>query len=121
METSGTIRLGNQATGLSGNQEENKNTQSLSTQAPNPQFYYVIDFEKLEEGSDLWLFWETLHQDLSQLSVILTPGFDGRVWYEKIGNSKVIIYSNQQGEVSYTLVAPRYDYKKWPNLIGKAD
>ncbi len=77
--------------------------------------------KNLEEGSDLWLFWETLHQDLSQLSVILTPGFDGRVWYEKIGNSKVIIYSNQQGEVSYTLVAPRYDYKKWPNLIGKAD
>jgi len=85
------------------------------------KYQYVIDFEKLEEGTDLWLFWETLHQDLSQLSVILTPGFNGRVWYEKIGNSKIIIHSNQQGEVSYTLVAPRYDYKKWPNLISKTD
>jgi len=121
METSGVVKLVNQVTGNSGNQEENKNTQSLSTQVPNPQFHYVIDFEKLEEGTDLWLFWETLHQDLSQLSVILTPGFDGRVWYEKIGDSKIIIHSDQPGEVSYTLVAPRYDYKKWPNLISKTD
>jgi len=92
-------------------------------------YYYVIDFNNLEVASDLWLFWETLHQDLNKLTVILTPGFDGRVWYEKIQSTQVpkypstqlIIYSDQPGEVSYTLVAPRYDYKKWPNLIGKAD
>ncbi len=54
METSGTIRIGANDKRIGANHE------------------YIIDFEKLEEGSDLWLFWETLHQDLSQLSVILT-------------------------------------------------
>jgi len=111
METSGVIRL----------QARNQNS-----------YQYIIDFNNLEVGSDLWLFWETIHQDLDKLTVILSPGFDGRVWYEKqstINNpaspagrqQSLIIYSDQPGEVSYTLVAPRYDYKKWPNLISSAD
>ena len=120
METSGVIHL----------QAQNPKSEILNkskfqkSQIQNTEesdYYYIIDFNNLEEGSDLWLFWETLHQDLEKLTVILTPGFDGRVWYEKVGKSKIVIYADQPGEVSYTLVAPRYDYKKWPNLISEAD
>ncbi|MCF7906998.1 hypothetical protein K9K85_01810, partial [Patescibacteria group bacterium] len=103
METSGVINL------------EFRNS-DLKIEGSN--YFYVIDFENLEEGSDLWLFWKTVHQDLEKLTIALTPGFNGRVWYQKVDNNKIIIFGDQLGEVSYTLVAPRYDYKKWPNLIS---
>jgi len=82
-------------------------------------YQYVINFDKLEKGSDLWLFWKTIHQDMDSLIVLLTPSFEGRVWYEKVGDSKVIISAESSGEVSYSLTAPREDYKKWPNLISQ--
>ena len=106
METSGVVKL------------ENK-LQSPITQVPNPQFSYIIDFNKLEKGSDLWLFWKTIHQDLDKMAVILTPNFNGKIWYEKIGSSKIVIFADSSGEVSYNLSAPREDYEKWPNLISK--
>ncbi len=81
-------------------------------------FSYVIDFDKLEKGSDLWLFWKTIHQDMDSLVVLLSPSFEGKVWYEKVNDSKLIIFAKSSGEVSYSLTAPRYDYEKWPNLIS---
>ncbi|MDD5541140.1 MAG: hypothetical protein PHG61_10665, partial [Candidatus Marinimicrobia bacterium] len=92
-------------------------------------YMYKIDFNNLEVGSDLWLFWQTIHQDLSKVVVLLTPSFNGRVWYEKTSSqvrpvkklgaqSSIIIYSDQPGEVSYRLTAPREDYDQWPNLIS---
>jgi len=82
-------------------------------------YQYLIDFDKLKKGSDLWLFWKTIHQDLDKMIVLLTPSFDGKVWYEKIDNSKIIISAKSSGEVSYSLTAPREDYKQWPNLISQ--
>ena len=91
----------------------------LSSHQPSAISNYLIDFEDLETGSDLWLFWQTIHQDLDQVIVLLTPAFNGRVWYKKLGDSKLIIYANRVGEVSYRLNAPREDYQKWPNLISQ--
>ncbi len=82
-------------------------------------YQYLIDFYKQEKGSDLWLFWKTIHQDLDKMVVILTPNFNGKIWYEKIGGSKIVIFADSSGEVSYNLSAPREDYEKWPNLISK--
>jgi hypothetical protein len=77
---------------------------------------YVINFDKLEKGSDLWLFWQTSNKDLKDVAVLLSPGFEGKVWYEKEGNV-LVIYKDGQGEVSYRLSAPRVDSEKWLNLI----
>jgi hypothetical protein len=75
----------------------------------------VIDFDELKEGSDLWLFWQVSNKNINDLTALLTPGFEGKVWYEKNGN-KIIIYGDRAGEVSYRLSAPRVDYQKWGNL-----
>jgi len=51
-----------------------------------PLYSYVIDFNKVENGSDLWLFAKTTNlenEGMVNLSVLLTPNFDGKVWYEK--------------------------------------
>ncbi|MBU1877159.1 hypothetical protein KKA72_02345, partial [Patescibacteria group bacterium] len=76
---------------------------------------YVIDFDKLEKGSDLWLFWQTSNKKIEDVVVLLTSSFEGKVWYEKNGNI-LTIYGKESGEVSYRLSAPRLDFKKWGNL-----
>jgi len=77
---------------------------------------YEIDFNNLEEGSNLWLFWQASNKNLKDVAVLLTPAFNGRVWYEKNGNS-IIIYGERDGEVSFRLSSPRVDYQDWPNLV----
>ncbi|MBI3825619.1 MAG: type II secretion system protein [Candidatus Rokubacteria bacterium] len=77
----------------------------------------IIDFDHLEKGSELWLFsritdfgphWENL-------DVILSPGFNGRAWYEKdVAHHRLVIHGNQEGEVTYRLTAARFDHDKWP-------
>lgn len=76
----------------------------------------IIDFENLEKGNDLWLFWQTSNKEINDVVVLLTPGFEGKVWYEKEGNV-LVIYGDGQGEVSYRLSAPRLDFEKWPNFL----
>src|SRR3989338_6982435 len=46
---------------------------------------YVIDFKNQPIGSDLWLFYQVTDFGArwEKLQVILTPGFDGNVWYVK--------------------------------------
>jgi len=90
------------------------------------QYKYVIDFNNLDKGSDLWLFWQTSTRKLEDLVIALTAGFSGQVWYEKEGGGKVVIYAvphtfdpDQELEISYRLTAPRQDADQWPNLISE--
>jgi len=84
----------------------------------------VIDFNTLKKGSDLWLFAKTtnLKENFDKMTVLLTPAFDGRVWYEKDSkNLQLKIFGtlslslSSSLEVSYRLTAPRFDAAKWPN------
>jgi len=96
-----------------GTRMETSGTLQLATNNLQPQA--VIDFENLEEGSDLWLFWQASSKNIDDVVVILTPGFNGRVWYEK-GENIIIIQGERAGEVSYRLSAPRVDHENWENL-----
>ncbi len=80
------------------------------------KYCQTIDFDRLEKGSDLWLFWQASNKKIEDLVVLLTSGFDGKVWYEKQGN-KLIIYSDKTGEASYRLTLPRNDDEEWGNLV----
>jgi hypothetical protein len=83
-----------------------------------------IDFTDLIKGSDLWLFSKAtnLVNNFSALTVLLTPGFDGRVWYEKDASAKkLIIRGDYSGEISYRLTAPRFDADKLGNISNSAD
>jgi hypothetical protein len=81
---------------------------------------YEIDFSKVERGSDLWLFWQVTDfgKDWENLVALLTPNFDGKVWYEKQPSEKKLVIYGQlttTPEVSYRLTAPRFDWRKWSN------
>lgn len=105
---------------------------NLKLEIGGAAFYCVIDFDQLNSGSDLWLFRKItdFSKDWSGLSVLLTPEFSGRVWYEKnpAENRLTILaqpvstnYNEFQQisdfEVSYRLSAPRFDWRQWPNLL----
>ena len=48
--------------------------------------------------------------------IILTPGFNGDVWYEKNPEKNTLtIHGTQAGEVSYRMTANRFDHADWSN------
>lgn len=99
---------------MTGQKEETTGIISLKNQKAE------IVFKNLAEGSDLWLFAKAtnLVNNFDALVVLLTPGFDGKVWYEKdIARKKLIIHGSSSGEVSYRLTAPRFDAQKLPNRL----
>jgi hypothetical protein len=102
---------------MTGIKEETTGVISLQKKNNN-YWYYVIDFNTLKEGSDLWLFYHITDfgKDWDKLTVLLTPNFDGSIWYKKNPEEKkLIIYGNNKGEISYRLTAPRFDWKEWSN------
>jgi hypothetical protein len=96
----------------------------------NGNWQAIIDFASAEKGSDAWLFYQISDfgkgKSWEDLVVLLTPNFEGRVWYQKdSANEQLIVFArpitNDQlpitdYEVSYRLTAPRFDHAKWTNI-----
>lgn len=100
----------------------------------------ILDLADAEEGSDLWLFAQTINlsgklyvsesgqiyqttaaEVLEKIAVLLTPNFDGRVWYEKKDGKIVIMSSAKTGEVSYRLTGARFDAAKKDGNLRTGD
>ena len=110
----------------------------------------VLDIVSAPEGSDLWMFAQTINIEardylsddgkiyrtsvdkiMNGITILLTPNFDGKTWYEK-ENGKIIIYAspsenskfkiqNSKLEVSYRLTAPRFDAAKKDGNLRTGD
>ncbi len=63
----------------------------------------------------------TAAEVLEKIAVLLTPNFDGRVWYEKKDGKIVIISSAKTGEVSYRLTGARFDAAKKDGNLRTGD
>jgi len=111
--------------GMTGVKEETTGVLKLEKNKDNV-FTYTIDFTKEKKGSDLWLFGKTTNlekEGLKNLTVLITPNFAGKIWYEKDEkNLKLIFYAIPEDkniknvELSYRLTAPRFDWRDWSNL-----
>lgn len=80
---------------------------------------YIIDFNNLEQSSDLWIFYSITDfgQNWSKLTVLISAEGPGGAWYQKEPeNNRLIIYSQTANSVSYRLSAPRFDWQKWLNV-----
>ncbi len=85
---------------------------------PNVGYRKTINFNSLAKGSDLWLFGKTtnLKQNLSRMSVLLTPQSQSKVWYTTNTETNTLqIYSSSPTQISYRLTAPRFDDSSWTN------
>ena len=97
-----------------GTKEEVTGTITLSSN-------YTIDFTKLEKGSDLWMFYQVsdFGTNWTNLQVMLTPSFAGRVWYKKDSAKKTLtIFGTETGEVSYRMTSNSFNYKAWPTITN---
>jgi len=78
----------------------------------------IIDFNNLEEGSDLWLFSKTtsLRENIDKMVTLLTPSINTRTWYyvDK-EHFTITIFSSRPTSISYRFTAPRFDYEQWAN------
>ncbi len=90
------------------------------------EFSYVIDFNNVKSGSDLWLWRETVDFSPENVEVLATPyGVPVPIAYT-IEESKIIFVAdlgklNFQKEVqlpsidfSYRLIGKRFDWRDWP-------
>lgn len=109
--------------GMTGVKEETAATLTLNCVKRNCS--QTIDFNNLPVASDLWLFTQAtnLTKNFDQLSVLLSSGFKGSVWYDKNEAKKTVTINALAAdsalktvEVSYRLTAPRFDSADWSNL-----
>lgn len=81
-------------------------------------YRYLVDFNSLPEGSDLWLFSKAtdIKTNINKLVALLTPSDPTRVWYEvDKENKRLAIYSARPTTISYRLTGPRFDHENWSN------
>jgi hypothetical protein len=103
--------------GMTGVNEETAGTLDLTKNADGT-YSSTVNFASAAKGSDFWLFAQAtnLKNTMDKLIVVLTPSFDGNVWYTKNAVADTLtIHGSAAGEVSYNLTAPRFDASQWPN------
>lgn len=122
--------------GMTGVKEETTGVVKLKNGA------YTLDFTDAPEGSDLWLFAHTVNMNglsyigkdgkvyrttaaelFDKMTVLVSAAFDGKVWYEKdVAGKRITIHgSENNGEVSYRLTAPRFDHEAWSNRRAEGE
>ena len=102
---------------MPGVKEEITGVMQLEFDELESNYRTVIDFDNLEEGSDLWLFSRIIDENIDNIAILLTPNAAAQTWYKKDNNERTItIYSDEASEVSYRFTAPRFDYEQWSNL-----
>jgi hypothetical protein len=87
-------------------------------------FSQVINIKGLSYIDESGKVYQTTPQEVfNNLSILITPSFKGKVWYEKDPrNLTITIYGEPADnsindlEVSYRLTGPRFDFKKWSNF-----
>jgi len=108
------------APSMTGVKEETTGVIKVEKMVEGKDYYQAeIDFNNLEEGSDLWLFSKVtaLKKNIDKLSVLLTPAGRTRVWYQvDPQNFKLYFFAERPTTISYRLTAPRWDYEKWSNF-----
>ena len=74
----------------------------------------VIDFSKQKEGSDLWVWRQTVDFSEENVEVFISALGDFARTYFLIEDEKIILRSDRPVKVSYRLVGRRLDWREWP-------
>lgn len=104
--------------GIIGVKEEVVGQANTNEYVPGVGYRYLVDFNSLPEGSDLWLFSKAtdIKTNINKLVALLTPSDPTRVWYEvDKENKRLAIYSARPTTISYRLTGPRFDHESWSN------
>ncbi|QQG53037.1 MAG: hypothetical protein HY931_02275 [Candidatus Falkowbacteria bacterium] len=75
---------------------------------------YVIDFNTLAAGSDLWVWRKTVDFSSENVEVVATPYGNFAQVYYKIEGNKIIFRADRPTTISYRLSGRRIDWRNWP-------
>ena len=77
-------------------------------------YEYVIDFNEVPTGSDLWLWYKTVDFSKDNVEVFATPyGVPANIYYT-IEDQKIVFHGDAPAEFSYRLIGKRFDWRNWP-------
>lgn len=90
----------------------------LTTDNQQSVYEYVVDFNNVKEGSDLWVWRNVVDFSRDGVEVLTTPyGVPASIYYE-IEGEKIIFRADallvDNIEFSYRLSGRRFDWKDWP-------
>jgi hypothetical protein len=77
----------------------------------------VIDFSKVEQGSDLWVWYQVVDFSENNVEILMTPRSKPANLYYEIGDKKIIFKGDTEVEFSYRLTGKRFDWKNYPTQL----
>jgi hypothetical protein len=102
------------AASVVGGVKEETTGRVMIDQAVADEYQKTIDFKRQAVGSDLWVWYNVIDFDKDNVEVLLTPyGKPANVYYS-ISGEKLTFHSDISVEVSYRLIAKRFDWRDWP-------
>ena len=99
----------------------------IATRNDAETYEYVIDFDKVKEGSDLWVWYKAIDFSKDSVEAIATPyGQATNIYYTIESGSrvkpgmtegaKIVFHGDKPTEFSFRLTGKRFDWIKWPTL-----
>jgi hypothetical protein len=77
-------------------------------------YEYAINFPKLTQGSDLWVWYQTVDFSKDTVEAIATPYGQFAEIYYTIAGSTLTFHGNAPAQFSFRLTGKRFDWQKWP-------
>ncbi|MFH0712378.1 MAG: hypothetical protein V2A55_00750, partial [Candidatus Jorgensenbacteria bacterium] len=79
-------------------------------------YEYTIDFSKVNDGSDLWVWYKTIEFSKNSVEAIATPYGQAASIYYVINGKEITFKGDKPADFSFRLTGKRFDWKKWPTL-----
>jgi hypothetical protein len=99
-----------------GVKEEYSGSAELTDKTEEGNYKYVLDFDNMEEGGDLWLWYKTVDFSEKNVQVVATPKNSFADMYYEIRDRSIVFVGNKPVEFSFRLTGNRFDHKKWPTI-----
>jgi len=80
------------------------------------EYEYTIDFNTQTKGTDLWVWRQVIDFSKENVEAQITPYGSFANTYYYISDNKLVLRADRPVEVSYRLIAKRFDWQKWPTL-----
>jgi hypothetical protein len=80
-------------------------------------YEYAINFPKLAQGSDLWVWYQTVDFGKDTVEAIATPYGQFANIYYTIAGSTLTFHGNAPAQFSFRLTGKRFDWQKWPTRL----
>jgi len=80
------------------------------------EYQATLNFDEEKVGTDLWVWHNVIEFNKDNVEALLTPygGFANTYYY--ISGNSLIFKSDRPIEISYRLIAKRFDWRSWPTL-----